>query len=188
MMWNEDEFFKDYVKSVEDIKPDSDFVAGLKKNTTSQNVEKLKQKNRKRVVSCLAVAASLVLCFAIGGFGFGLFENNDKTMPSNPGSLSANREQNVGSQGSVCSQCPLADVVAMIKDMNYMVDNQMGESLSVEERENLAALLSQCEKTDRSVDTSLEEMIYYCVGDSTLKITIYGEKYVIVNDETYVIK
>ena len=37
----------------------------------------------------------------------------------------------------------------------------------------------------KSADTSLEEEIYYCVGDSTLKIAVYGELYVVIDEETY---
>lgn len=184
-MWNEEEFFKDYAKSVEDIKPDSDFISELKKNTNSQNLKKVEQKNRKRVLSGLAVAASLALCVAVGGFGFGLFGNKDNKIQDAPGSLSAGEDKKPDVEGSISSDSPLADIATMLTDQTYMVDRQTGESLSMEEREDLASLLLQCEKTEELVDTSLEEEIYYCVGDSTLKITVYGKMYVVIDEKTY---
>lgn len=184
-MWNEEEFFKDYTKSVEDIKPDSDFIAELKKNTNSQTLNKVEQKTRKRVLSGLTVAASLALCITIGGFGLGLFGNKDNTILDTPGSLSASKDEKTDVEGSVSIESPLADIASILTDETYMIDRQTGESLSMEERENLASLLLQCEKTEEPVDTSLEEEIYYCVGDSTLKIAVYGELFVVIDEETY---
>lgn len=184
-MWNEDEFFKDYAKSVDDMKPDADFVATLKKNTNSQNLKKVEQKHRKRLLSGLAVAASLVLCVTAGGYGLGLFGNKEQPIPENPGSLSADKEEEPDIQGNISSDSPLADLASQVTDPQFMVDRQTGESLSMEEREHLASLLLQCEKTEEPADTSLEEEVYYCVGDSTLKISVYGERYVVIEEETY---
>lgn len=184
-MWNEEEFFKDYAKSVDGIKPDSDFISELKKNTNSQNLNKVEQKNRKRVLSGLTLAASLALCVTIGGVGLGLFGNKDNTIADAPGALSASKDEKPDVEGSVSSKSSLAEIAAMLTDQTYMVDRQTGESLSIKEREDLASLLLQCEKTEEPADTSLEEEIYYCVGDSTLKIAVYGELYVVIDEETY---
>lgn len=184
-MWNEEKFFKDYAKSVEDIKPDSDFISELKKNTNSQNLNKVEQKNRKKVLSGLTVAAALALCVTVGGVGVGLFGNKDNTISDTPGSLSAGKDEKTDVEGSISSESPLADIASMLTDQTYMVDRQTGESLSMEEREELAFLLLQCEKTEEPVDTSLEEKIYYCVGDATVKIAVYGELYVVIDEGTY---
>lgn len=185
-MWNEEEFFKDYIQSAEKVKPDSDFIEQLKTNTNIDNAKKVQNKKQKKIITFLAVAASFVLCVSLGGYGLGIWGENSSPQPS--GSLSANKH-NHDSTGNVAGKNPeLSKVLTMLADNNTMLDNKYGESVSDSERNHLISLLNSCEKTNTPKDTSLQETVYYCVGDNTIKITVYEEQFIEVDDILYEIK
>lgn len=74
-----------------------------------------------------------------------------------------------------------------------MLDNMQGESVSTEEREKLVVLLKHAEKTENTaeisgIDFENEAMVYYCVGEETVKIEVYEERYVRIGDNVYVLK
>lgn len=185
-MWNEEEFFKDYIESAEKVKPDSDFIEQLKTNTNIDNAKKVQKRKQKKIITFLTVAASLVLCISLGGYGLGLWGQD--ISPQSPGSLSANKDK-YGNTGNVAGENPeLAKVLTMLTDNSTMLDNKYGESVSESERNHLISLLNSCEKTNTPKDTALQETVYYCVGDDTIKITVYEEQFIEVNDIIYEIK
>lgn len=185
-MWNEEEFFKDYLQSAEKVKPDPAYVEQLKANTNIENLKKSERKRQKKMICYLAAAASFALCISLGGYGFGLWGNSHPT--HTPGSLSANKEDSELS-GSVTQDNPeLSSVLSMLSDTNNMLDNKYGETVPDTERNHLISLLKSCVKQDTPKDISLEETIYYCVGSDTVKITVYEDQFVVVNDIMYEVK
>lgn len=185
-MYNEDDFFKDYIQSAKKIKPDSDFIEQLKLNTNINNVKKLQNKKQKKIIAYLAVAASFVLCFSLGSYGLGIWGQDTSPQHTNP--LFANKKQH-DTTGNVAGENPeLAKILTMLADNSTMLDNKYGESVSESERNYLISLLNSCVKTDASKDTALQETVYYCVGNDTIKITIYEEQFIEVNDILYEIK
>lgn len=182
-MWNEEDFFKDYVQSAEKVKPDSAYIEQLKANTNAENLKRLEHKKQKKIISYLAVAASLALCISLGGYGLGLWGNHNPSQTS--GSLSANKKNHEIS-GNVAPNNPeLSSVLAMLSDSNTMLDNKYGESVSDAERKHLISLLKSCVKLDTPKDISLNETVYYCSGNDTVKITVYENQFIIVDDIMY---
>lgn len=186
-MWNEEDFFKDYIQSAKKIKPDAGYIEQLKTNTTTENLKKLNQKKQKKIITYLATAASLALCITLGGYGLGLWGNSRS--PQTPsGSLSANKKPHEAT-GDVTHDNPeLSFVLAMLTDANTILDNKYGESVSDTERNHLISLLKSCVKLDAPKDIALEETVYYCVGNETVKITVYENQFIVVNDIMYEIK
>lgn len=182
-MWNEDEFFKDYVESAKKIRPEPEYLQQLKSNVNTENLKKLKQKNQKKTISYLAAAASIVLCVSIGGFA--LWKTNSGTISP---SLSAQRQESEIS-GNVTNDNPeLSSVLSMLSDSATMLDDEHGESVSEAERSHLISLLQSCVKSDTEKNISLEPTVYYCVGEEAVKITVYEEQYIVVHDVVYEIK
>ncbi|MCI8409705.1 MAG: hypothetical protein HFJ09_10640 [Lachnospiraceae bacterium] len=183
-MWNEEDFFKDYVQSAEKIKPDSDFLEQLKTSTNIDNVKKLQ--NKKKIITFLAAAASFALCISLVGYGLGIWGQDTSLQPSE--SLSANKEKHDATGNVAGDNSELSKVLTMLADNNTMLDNIYGESVSDSERNWLISLLNSCVKTDAPKDTALQKTVYYCVGNDTIKITVYEEQFIEVNDIMYEIK
>lgn len=195
MMWDEQQFFEDFVKDTDRIKPDAAFIEQLKEQINQDNVVRLKKRKRTQY---MAVAASLLLCISTAGIGWNIFAIKQKNPGQNEdvyqGQLSAGKEEEKVSSGEVGeNDSILLDVISMVEDETNLLDNEQGVSLSTQERKKLVEMLKNSEKIKNSVEISAEEfsnnsIVYYCVSDETVKITVYEEKYIMIGDAIYIVK
>ena len=192
-MWDEEKFFKDYRSQTDRVKPDKDFVERLKQQTNPDNVAKLEKRIKKRrQMTYVAAAATVVLCVGIGAGKFFFRENGDN-MRWNEMHAGKTQDEPVKTSGISDSNRDkeLSKVIVMLKDSSSMLDNMQGESLSTEEREKLVELLKHAEKVENTVEISgidfeNEAVVYYCVGEETVKIEFYKERYARIGDNVYV--
>ncbi len=192
-MWDEKQFFKDYEKTVERIKPDEAFVEQLKNKMNPDNVVRMKKRQR---IKYMAVAASILLCISIGGIGWSVFRtivsNDEQGNVSYQGQINAGKEDKAHFGKGEEIDSVLLKVLSMIEDENNIVDNEQGNSLSPQERMQLMEMLKNAKKAENPEQLSVEHflengIVYYCVGEETVKITVCEEKYVIIADKVYVI-
>ena len=143
------------------------------------------------------MAASLLLCITIGGIGWHLFGAD--ILKKEPNGSSYQNEINAGKEGNEISgtidkkdSVPL-EVITMVEDEKNLLDDEQGNALSTQEREHLAELLKKSGKIDNIVEGLKEDLlengsIYYCVGEETVKIIVYEEKYIMIEDVIYAVE
>lgn len=193
-MWDEEKFFKDFVNETDKIKPDAEFIEQLKHKTNEENMIRFKKRENMRYI---AMAASLLLCISIGGIGWHLFGAN--MMKKEPGGSSYQNEINAGKEGNEISgtidkkDSVLVEVITMVEDEKNLLDDEQGNALSTQEREHLVELLKKSGKIDNIVEGLKEDLLekgnsYYCVGEETVKIIVYEEQYIMIEDVIYAIE
>ena len=193
-MWDEEKFFKDFVNETEKVKPDDEFIEQLKHKTNEENMIRFKKRENMKYI---AMAASLLLCISIGGIGWHLFGAD--ILKKEPGGSSYQNEINAGKEGNEISgtidkkDSVLVEVITMVEDEKNLLDDEQGNALSTQEREHLAELLKKSGKIDNIVEGLKEDLlekgnIYYCVGEETVKIIVYEEKYIMIEDVIYAIE
>lgn len=190
-MWNEEQFFKDLSQEMDELKPDKGFVKELTKLSTDDTVIQLHQrKKKKQIIKYAATAASLLLCFLVGGVGIFHLSLNSKPTPNTP---SASDQINAQTSNEVITgslenenKVP-SSILSMIEDEQNLLDDETGVSLSSEERKELLSLLKQCVKTTKEADLGEINHTYYLVDNSvtnTTKIVIY-DSFVKINEDIY---
>lgn len=195
-MWDEKKFFKDYKEEADQIKPDAAFVERLKQQTNPDNVVRFEKRMKKRrQMTYVAAAASVLLCVGIGGVGVSGFFGS-RTGVGGDGLHAGNTQDETGKTAgdSVASRDKeLSNVISMLENTSAMLDDANGNSLSTEEREKFLEMLKHLEKLENDVeisdiDFSKEGDVYYCTGVETVKIEVYKERYVKIGDRVYILK
>lgn len=176
-MWNEKEFFEDFAKKNDTIKPTNEFVNKMK------NLENNKPKSVHIYYKPLLVAASILLMLACG-FGVYMHVKPDNKPinpiePSTPGI-------HLGNNGTTTPEETFFDMDSIIKYINneaISVTGTEGSELTPEERNSLKLLLGKAEKTD-SVSGILGEYTFYTIHThEEITIKIYFDKYIIINGQ-----
>lgn len=195
-MWDEKKFFKDYKEEADQIKPDASFVERLKQQTNPDNVVRLEKRTKKRrQMTYVAAAATVLLCVGIGGAGASVFFGSKDSEGVN-GLHAGNTQDETGKTvgNSISSKDKeLSKLISMLENTSAMLDDANGNSLSTEEREKFVEMLKHLEKLENDVeiadiDFSKEAEVYYCTGVETVKIEVYEERYVKIENSVYVLK
>lgn len=193
-MWDEEKFFKDFAEATDRIKPDAAFVEQLKEKMNSENVVQLEMRMKKRKqIRYMAAAAVVALCVGAGGIGFSIFGGNSNVTQQNvPHAGKEEPSGEVTGKVSGTTDQVLSNVISIIEDSANMVDDEQGNSLSTQERENLVEMLKTFKKLEDSVEISsidfTEASVYYCVGEETVKVEIVEDKYARIEDRVYALK
>ena len=176
-MWNEKEFFEDFAKKNDTVKPTDEFVNKMK------NLENNKPKSVHIYYKPLLVAASILLMLACG---FGVYMHvrpSDKPIntvePSTPGIHLGQDETTVPSETAF----DMDSIIEYINDERISITETDGTELLPYERNSLKSLLEKAQKTD-SVTGILGENTFYTIHtDEEITIKIYFDKYIIVNGQ-----
>lgn len=176
-MWNEKEFFEDFAKKNDTIKPTNEFVNKMK------NLENNKPKSVHIYYKPLLVAASILLMLACG---FGVYMHikpDNKPInpigPTTPGIHLGNEETTTPEEISF----DMNSIIKYINNEGISITGTEGSELSSDERSNLKSLLEKAEKTD-SVSGILGENTFYTIHtQEEITIKIYFDKYIIINGQ-----
>lgn len=172
-MWDEKEFFEDFVKESEKIKPEEEFIRKLK------NLEQKKQRKKFPYARYTAAAAMILICFGIGAFTFRKF---GFTAPKSNSGLEYNvdlkaesgEEQIHSGNIGTGSHNDLSQALAQLEEPDMVITNQKGEELSEEEREGLLERLKEARLIHQ--DAQGAYVSYFCKGQEAFELRIYDQK------------
>lgn len=176
-MWDEKEFFEDFAKKNDTVKPTDAFVSKMK------NLENNKPKSIHIYYKPLLVAASILLMLACG-FGVYMHIRPDRKPintiePSLPG-IHLGYDETTPPEDTTFD---IASVIGYIENEDIAITGTDGTKLLPYERNNLKALLEKAEKTS-SVSGILGENMYYTIHTPTeITIKVYFNKYIIINGQ-----
>ena len=176
-MWNEKEFFEDFAKKNDTIKPTDAFVNKMK------NLENNKPKSIHIYYKPLLVAASILLMLACGFGVYMLVKPNSKPLntiePTIPG---IHLGQNA-TTAPLDTSFDIDSIIEYVDDENISITGTDGSKLSEAERSSLKSLLEKAEKTE-SISGILGENTYYVIHTpEEITIKVYFDKYIIINGQ-----
>ena len=204
-MWNEKKFFEDFVNESKKIEPDREFVEQLK--SMADDVEsdeskavlwrntKKKRINTKIYMWRYAAAMILLLCVMVGGVTWNVMhkvksvsEGNANTDVS--GDIHAGVNDKDIHSGIIGEQKGINQASMLLENDNINVIDENGKEISTAKRKIILKWLNMAEKTDEETDLNMDYVSYFCEGEKTLEIRIYGEEYIVIGgeDDVYKIK
>lgn len=188
-MWDENQFFDDFVRESNQIQPSAEFVNKMK-NLSVQSLEtdrKKKSTNLKVMTGVLAAAAVVGILFIAG-------QGQDKReLILEDDKIYAEKEDHSNAmEGSVYDIFDDKKLLLenALTEWNVTVKDAQGEEVTAEEREVLLEQIINAEETELSVE-DLEETevtVYELEGEIQVRICIMGDEYLVINDTVYQIK
>lgn len=187
-MWNEKEFFQDFVEESEKVKPDEDFVQQLKSMMDDEQIAK-QEKRRKQVVIMryATVAAAFLLCVIIGGVTWNFWNKEPNHSEEETNSYTAdvhagnnNHEIQSGVIGITDSE--LQEAILMVGDEDVVIKGEDGELISAGKRKKLLDMLNRAEKVEEIIEFEDGYTSYFCTSEGTLEIKIYNSEYIQLGD------
>lgn len=174
-MWDEKQFFEDFNKEVDNIKPDDEFVNRLKNLDDKKTIINIK---RKKIT---AVAACILLLFAVGIGAFAISRiGSDKPDNNEPVSLPVHLGQD---ETTATKEITMDYIVELIdnKDIS-VVDNDKNE-ITENERKELIEMLEKAVPADSISGVIGDETAYVIKGEKDIALSVYFGEYVLVNGE-----
>ena len=188
-MWDEKQFFDDFIRESDQIQPSAEFVNKMK-NLSEQSLEtdwKKKSTNPKVMTGVLAAAAVVGIMFIAG-------QGQDKrVLILEEDAIYAEKEDHSNAmEGSVYDIFDDKKLLLenALTEWNVTVKDAQGEEVTAEEREVLLEQIINAEETELSVE-DLEETevtVYELEGEIQVRICIMGDEYLVINDTVYQIK
>lgn len=180
-MWDEKQFFEDFVKESDKISPDEEFVAGLKKLDSEEKLAEIRRKNSSRIIlKCASVAAAIVICAVAGILIYRLNRPDGNkggekvTLPVHAGqeSTTASNEEESLSSESICK---------LVMDDDIEIIDGDGNAISSDTRKELEAMLEKAVVTDSITGLFGENTKYIIKGEEEITIQIYFGQYILIN-------
>lgn len=174
-MWDEKQFFEDFAKESDNIKPSDEFVDRLKK------LDKKPSGKIRVIYRVAAVAASVVLLVA-AGIGIFVISRPDNQKPGKepvtvPIHL-GNDETTTTDENLEINQSTL---VSLIEDKDVIIVDGDNKSITSSEREELGRMLLNAASTDTISGLIGENREYVIKADKDIVIKIYFDEYILVN-------
>lgn len=182
-MWDEKQFFEDFAKESDKIKPSKEFVADLK-NLDSENkiIELKRRKSIKRVLRYASVAAAIVVLITVGICIYAINRTDDSksgegakvTLPIHAGQDETTADNNDFEAG-------LSSVLEFIGDEDVQIVDGNGNTISSEIRSDLKNMLEKAVVTDSITGLFGENTKYIIKAKEDITIRIYFEEYILIN-------
>ena len=188
-MWDENQFFNDFVRESNQIQPSAEFVNKMK-NLSEQSLEtdwKKKSTNLKVMTGVLAAAAVVGIMFIAG-------QGQDKrVLILEEDAIYVEKEDHSNAmEGNVYDIFDDKKLLLenALTDRNVTVKDAQGEEVTAEEREVLLEQIMNAEETELSVEEleETEATVYEVEGEIQVRICIMGDEYLVINDMVYQIK
>lgn len=200
-MWNEKEFFDDFVKESKKVEPDRDFVEHLKNVAkdmeTDNNKYNGKIRNRFNISNYkrgyIVAVMILLICVMAGGITLNIShksksEGKDKDVSDN---IHAGTQDKDIQSGTIGDKNGILQAGILMENENIKVVDESGEPISAAKRKIIIKWLNMAQKTDKHIDLDMDYVSYFCEGEKTLEIRIYGdEEYIVIagEDDIYEIR
>lgn len=203
-MWNEKEFFEDFVKESEKLQPDKQFVAQLKDmardvEEDESKASKWRNKTGKRInikvymYRYIAIAVIVILCVTAGGItwntahksksGSGKSTNTDVS-----GNIHAGTHDKDIHSGIIGDKKGISQASMLLENDSIIVTDEYGKSISTAKRKIILKWLNMSEKTDEEIDANTDYVSYFCKGEEEMEIRIYDEEYIVIAGEDDIYK
>lgn len=188
-MWDEKQFFDDFIKESDQIQPSAEFVNKMK-NLSEQSLQtdaKKQIKNTKVITGVLAAAAVVGILF-MTGLGQGkreimiqedqIYAEKESTSDAMEGSLS-----------DIFSDSKLLLENALIGE-DVLLKNEQGKEVTSEEKEALLQQIINAEATDILLEDleGKEAVSYYVEGEIQMGFSIIEEGYLVIQEDVYLIQ
>lgn len=181
-MWDEKQFFEDFVNESDKIKPDKEFVESLKKLDSKENLEEQKRKSSSQIIfRYAAIAAAIVVAIAAGIWIYAVNRpgNNggeEITLPINAG------QEETADKYTDSSDISLERVKELVKDDSIQIVDGDGNIISRETRSGLEDMLDRAVETDSVTGMFGDKTQYIIKGEEEIVIQIYFEQYILINE------
>ncbi|MBQ3665734.1 MAG: hypothetical protein II919_06480 [Lachnospiraceae bacterium] len=189
-MWDEEQFFHDFVSASDHVKMDEAFVDELKKMAADddKNQQWLKRMNLIRTAAVFAII--MLVCM----IGIGVFLKTQKSQigSNSLSSLSDKADLHAGNEetsiyvGTIGGKSEIEKAIDYIENKEITVLNQEDEFLSNKERSNLLEQLHHAKHiVERTIleelknDADFEE---YKIEENNMVIKRYASGYIVIND------
>lgn len=193
-MWNEKEFFDDFVIESKKVEPDRDFVEHLKNMTNDMETDNNKYNGKRKnffnisnyKMGYIVAAMILLVCVMAGGITWNIFlkSKSDGKNDNVSDSIHAGTQDKDIQSGTIGDKNGIIQAGLLMEDENIKVVDENGESISSAKRKILIKWLNMAQKTDKQTDLDMDYVSYFCEGDKTLEIRIYGdEEYIVIEGE-----
>ena len=200
-MWDEEKFFKDFVKESESIKPDREFIDNLKQTANDSNQIVIEQRRRRfKVISSSVIAAALLLCFTVGLVMWNDFgktstgKDTEKiTTPDSTVGIHAGKDNKGIYIGTIGESSELETAIEMLEDDSTQVTSGDESTLSEAGRKKVITILNSSQKVNdieeleklREADGSEDYELYELTNKvEKLSIKVYASGYVVINDKS----
>ena len=193
-MWDEEKFFKDFVRESENVKPDEQFVNELKKMAEDgeKKTAKIQWNERIKLARTAAVIAVLmIVCIA----GIDVFLKSEREgrhdvveskSPSKKADVHAGNDETSIYIGTIGGKSELEKTIDFLEDKNIAVTDAAGRNISTKERKNILEKLNNVKHiVERSTLEELKsdtEYVVYQIEEKEVVIKIYDSGYVVINN------
>lgn len=184
-MWDEKQFFDDFVRESNQIQPSAEFVHQMK-NLSEQSLQAHKKETTSfKVMTGVLAAAAVVGILFMTGRG----QEKRELLVQDDGIYAEKEDGSDAVEGSVSgvfSENKLLLENALTQG-NVTVKDAQGEEVTVEEREILLEQIRNAEETELLLEDlkGKEITIYSVEGDIQLCFWIVGETHLVIQDAVY---
>lgn len=186
-MWDEKQFFDDFVKESEQKQPSSEFIDKMKNlSKEPQQAGKAKKPaTPKVVIGVLSAAAVVGILFLAGGQK----DNQEMLFPKD--NIYADKEEDSGIiQGDLTEVLDenLLLLKKVLADTQVLIKEEAGMELAMDEREELLQQLDGA----KAVKVSMQELgekekeTYYVEGEEQICFSIVEGEYLVIQDKQVV--
>lgn len=186
-MWDEKQFFEDFAKESDKIKPSDEFVADLKRMNNEADIIELKRKKNTRTVfrtASIAAAIAVLLAAGIGIYaiirpaGDNPDDGEQIKIPIHAGKDTPTTGEADNSEESPVGTDAILELIE--KDDVLIVDGE-GNSISQGERSDLKSMFEHAVETDTISGLFGENTEYIIKAEKDITIRIYFDEYILVN-------
>ena len=185
-MWDEKQFFDDFIRESDQIQPSAEFVNRMKNlSEKSLKSDVKKQVKAPKVFTGVLAAAAVVGILVMAGLGQNkrelimeedqIFAEKEDETDAMEGNLS-----DVFDESKSLLENALTNKDTIVKDGN-------GKELTSEEKDILLEQMKQAEKTDLSVEDleDKETVVFEVEGDAQIHFSIVENEYLIIQNLVY---
>lgn len=174
-MWDEKQFFEDFNKESDNIKPSDEFVNRLKGLDNKTAIISIRRKKIAAVAACIVLLLTVGAgAFAISRIGANKPDNNDPvTLPIHLGQ----------DETTMAKEITMDYIVELIDDKDISVVDSEKNELTENERKELLETLKKAVPADSISGVIGEGTQYVIKSDKDITISVYFGEYVLINGE-----
>lgn len=173
-MWDEKQFFKDFARENDKVKPDAEFVRNLKTDI----FEDVPARRHTSWVKYGAAAAAVLLCIT-GTFAWNLRGTTQQPGVQMDGALQAGKEDAHEGGTTIIT---LTTVKECLEDESSVVTDETGNDIDEKTRAELLGMLEEAVSVDEQPDENAEHQEYHCSGSSEFTLVVYENGYFTISE------
>lgn len=182
-MWDEKQFFEDFAKESDKIRPSEEFVADLKNLDNEKKIIELKRrKNTGIAFRYAAIAAAIVVMITVGICIYPIKRTDGNasdgggqiTLPIQAG------QENTGADNNDFD-VSLKSILEYIGDEGIQIVDGDGNIISDKTRSDLEEMIENAIATDSITGLFGENKEYIIKAEEDITIRIYFDEYILIN-------